>query len=106
MWDNLFINKLYTCPGANAGITSYGQVKNGSSSSMCFLDHLIFKSCYHSCKQINRRNKRIQMVSVTFPILFYIRQTIQNYMEEQNSYLGTEEVPLFAPTSDEKTMAL
>src|SRR5690349_10789218 len=25
---------------------------------------------------------------------------------EQNSYLGQEEVPLFAPTSDEKTMAL
>jgi uncharacterized Tic20 family protein len=27
-------------------------------------------------------------------------------MEEQNSYLGTEEAPVFAPTSDEKTMAL
>jgi uncharacterized Tic20 family protein len=27
-------------------------------------------------------------------------------MEQQNPYLGQEEVPLFAPTSDEKTMAL
>src|SRR3954454_15103067 len=27
-------------------------------------------------------------------------------MEQQNTYLGQEEVPLFAPTSDEKTMAL
>ncbi|TKK69294.1 DUF4870 domain-containing protein [Ilyomonas limi] len=27
-------------------------------------------------------------------------------MEQINSYLGKEEVPLFAPTSDEKTMAL
>jgi len=27
-------------------------------------------------------------------------------MEQQNTYLGKEEVPLFAPTSDEKTMAL
>lgn len=27
-------------------------------------------------------------------------------MDETSSYLGKEEVPLFAPTSDEKTMAL
>lgn len=27
-------------------------------------------------------------------------------MEQQTSYLGKEEIPLFAPTSDEKTMAL
>src|SRR6478672_4407407 len=27
-------------------------------------------------------------------------------MEKQNPYLGQEEVPLFTPTSDEKTMAL
>jgi uncharacterized Tic20 family protein len=27
-------------------------------------------------------------------------------MEQQNPYLGQEEVPLFAPTSEEKTMAL
>jgi len=27
-------------------------------------------------------------------------------MEQQNPYLGQEEVPLLAPTSDEKTMAL
>lgn len=27
-------------------------------------------------------------------------------MEQQNTYLGKEEVPLFAPTSDEKTIAL